>query len=180
MSDRRKATRRVMALILVAIVALGVVAIKDHFDEGLSPILYDRAAKSLPVVQALAREHVTFLRAGDGCQVYADDREKRASQLSSTCTREAGYQLFDDASRAHFAQLRAALKDLPYDVDQVTITYGAGGTLDEAQLAIDTVNPYRLDSIIYHPGYTLPQAKPGELEFQRIDADWYYMWEDWN
>lgn len=32
----------------------------------------------------------------------------------------------------------------------------------------------------YAPGYTLPADLPRELEYQAIDPDWYYEWEDWN
>ena len=144
----------------------------------------------MPILEVLAHEHVTFLRVQDWCRAYSDNEEQRATELTAACTLEgpcptptAGcgtYRLFDKASEKRFLELRSKLKDLPYEVRWIKIDYGPDGTLHTAQLAINTANPFRRDTLIYNPGYTLPEGVPGEITNHRIGSDWYYSGEDWN
>jgi hypothetical protein len=60
------------------------------------------------------------------------------------------------------------------------IAYGPDGALRTAALAIDTINPFKRDTLVYRPGYALPQDIPGEIVNHRIDANRYYTWADWN
>jgi hypothetical protein len=88
--------------------------------------------------------------------------------------------LFDDASEKRFTELQGRLEDLPYGVHWIEIEYDSRGALRTAQLSVDTVNPFQRDALVYDPGYDLPVGTPGAVVNHRIDADWYYRWEDWN
>lgn len=188
MSARRVAAIRVLVLALAGTAVAGV-ALFGSPEQGPA-IPYENARKSLPVLEALAREQVSFLRDQDWCRAYSDGQEKRASTLSSTCTLDGAcsrpsagcghYQLFDGASETRFAELRSTLNDLPYDVSWIKMESGPDGVPRTAEMAIDTVLPFRRDAIVYDPGYTLPRDIPGEVVNHRIDSDWYYRWEDWN
>ncbi|XVV15602.1 hypothetical protein ACQP2X_15025 [Actinoplanes sp. CA-131856] len=169
-----------LVLVFITMVALGVVFVSHRGEPGEQVVAYDEAGKSLPVLEALAQEHVTFLRVQDWCRAYADGREQRANDLGASCTFGNGYALFDDASKKRFEGLRDKLDDLPYDVNWLTIEYGSDGGLRKADLSIDTVNPFKRDSLTYDPGYTLPEKMPKDVAAYRIDDDWYYTWEDWN
>jgi len=172
---------RVLVLVFVSMVVVGVMAFRSQWDQDRKPTTpYEDAGKSLPVLTALAQEHVTFLRVQDWCRAYSDDRERRANRLEGTCTIKDGYKLFDDASEKRFVELQRTLEELPYSVNWITIEYGPSGDMRTADLSIDTVNPFRRDSLVYDPGYTLSADIPGGIVSHRIDADWYYLWEDWN
>ena len=181
MSVKRGAVLPVLVLVFILMVTVGVVAFRSQWDQGREPaVRYEKAGKSLPVLQALAQEHVTFLRVQDWCRAYSDDRERRATELTATCTLGDDYQLFDNASEKRFTELRDKLEDLPYGVHWIEIEYDSQGALRTAQLSVDTINPFQRDALVYDPGYELSIGTPGEVMNYRIDADWYYRWEDWN
>jgi hypothetical protein len=181
MSAKRGTAMRVLVLAFIAMAVAGVIAFRSPWTRAPEPTIpYQNAADSLPVLRALAKERVTFLRVQDWCQAYSDDRERRANELTGSCTLKDGYKVFDGASEKRFLELRRTLKELPYGVNWITIEYGPGGDLRTATLSIRTVNPFRRDSLVYEPGYTLSKGIPGEIETHRIDTDWYYVWEDWN
>jgi len=182
---------RILVLVFIFVVTVGVIALRSQWHQQWGPTVpYKNAGRSLPVLEALAQEHVTFLRVQDWCRAYSDNRERRASDLAGTCTLEwacstptAGcdnYQPFDNTSEKRFVELKSKLEDLPYDVLWIEVDYGPDGAPRAAELAVDTVNPFRRDSLIYDPGYRLPRDIPGEIINHRIDANWYYRWEDWN
>ncbi len=180
---------RVLLFVYIGIATVGAIAFRSLPQQD-STIPYENAGKSLPVLEALTHEHVTFLRIQDWCRAYSDNQEQRATELTSTCTlakacstSTAGcgsYKLFDNASETRFAELRSKLKGLPYDVHWIKIEYGPDGALRTAELAINTADQFRRDALIYNPGYVLPEDIPGEVVNHRIDSDWYYRWEDWN
>jgi hypothetical protein len=181
MSAKRGALLRVLALVFIMLAVLGVVAVRSQWSQAGKPAVpYGNAGKSLPVLEVLAREHVTFLRVQDWCQAYSDDRERRANVLKGSCTPGNDYELFDDASEKRFIELKSKLKDLPYDVRYIEMEYGPGGALRKAVMSIDTLYPFTRDGIVYDPGYVLPADRPGEFVSHRIDSDWYSTWEDWN
>ncbi len=179
----------VLVFAFISMVTAGIAGfVKATSKEGQPrqpTVFYEDAGKSLPVLEALAQEQVTFLRVQDWCRAYADKRELRATPVEDTCTApgpgtgETAYKPFDDASEKRFLELQSKLDALPYDVTWITIEYGPGGGLREAVLSIKTTFPPRYDSLIYDPGYTLPANTPGQVMNHRIDTDWYYRWEDW-
>jgi len=78
---------RVLVFAFVSMLAAGVVAVRSLWGQEQKPtVFYENAAKSLPVLEALAQEHVTFLRVQDWCRAYSDDREWRAAPVSGSCT----------------------------------------------------------------------------------------------
>lgn len=177
MSTRRGSAIRVLVLVFVFMVAVEMIALRSRPEESVP---YGNAAKSFPVLETLAKEHVTFLRVQDWCHAYADDQERRASDVTATCTLEGDYKLFDSTSEQRFADLRDRLTGLPYSVHWIDIEYDAAGVIRTAELSIDTVNPFRRDTLVYEPGYLLPEGIRGEVVNSRIDANWYHRWEDWN
>jgi hypothetical protein len=168
-----------VALILSVAAGTTAIAMRSYLS-GQPGTRYENAAKSFPVLQALAQDGVTFLRVQDWCRAFADSRERRTNELAGTCTLGEGFQMFDDASEKRFDELRGKLDDLPYDVMWLSLEYGSGGEIERAELAIDTINPFRRDSLAYDPGYGLSGDMPGERVHHRIDGDWYYVQEDWN
>lgn len=168
-----------LAFIMMA--TLGVVALKSYWHPDRKPAVpYENAGKSLPVLKALAKEHVTYLKNQDGCRAYSDNREQRASKLIAPCPPKDNYQLFDNASEKRFTDLQSMLKDLPYDAYLIDIKYDTDGALKTASLSIESINPFKHDYLTYKPGYMLPADRPGQVENHRIDSDWYHTWEDWN
>jgi hypothetical protein len=181
MSTKRGAALRVLVLVFIMMAALGAVVIRSQWNQESKPYVpYENAGKSLPVLEALAQEHVTFLRVQDWCHAYSDDRERRANTLQMTCTLKDNYQPFDNASEKRFVELKSKLEDLPYEINWIRIAYGPDGALLTADLSVATINPFKRDWLTYDPGYALPKDTPRETVHHRIDADWYYTWEDWN
>src|SRR5690349_10561142 len=165
--QRRAMLFLVLAFVLMATagaVTFGV--LRNPWAEPAAP--YEDAGESLPVLEALAREQVTFLRVQDWCRAYADGSERRANTLEGTCTLEDGYKVFDVASEQRFTGLRNKLDDLPYDVRSIEIKYGSDGGIETAHLALDTINPFLRDSLAYDPGYVLSPGVPGEFTTYRI------------
>ncbi|MFF5077422.1 hypothetical protein ACFY36_10245 [Actinoplanes sp. NPDC000266] len=165
----------------VLLVAGGIVVLEADSRQEREPVIaYDEAPKVLPVLKSLAEEHVTFLKDQNGCHAYEDDRERRANDLGDTCAPRHGYEQFDAASEKRFATLHDRLDDLPYDVFSITLEYAPGGTPAKAGLMVDTVNPFKRDTLYYEPGHALPTSVNQDVECYTIDADWYYCSEDWN
>ncbi|MGK5685313.1 hypothetical protein [Actinoplanes sp. URMC 104] len=169
-----------LALAFLSLLGLGIFGFASGWGRAREPVIpYNQAAKSLPVLQALARDHVRFLRVQDWCRAYVDARERRANELRETCTLGDGFERFDDASEQRYRELSDRLDALPYDVDWVQISYRPDGGIRAAQLSVDGINKFKRDTLVYDPGYTLPEDRPGETVHVRIDADWYYRWDDW-
>ncbi|MDI6105592.1 hypothetical protein QLQ12_44135 [Actinoplanes sp. NEAU-A12] len=166
-----------VAMVTLALAATAVVATTRHSPQSDHTGPYGKAPKSLPALEALAREHVTHLAVHDWCRAYSDNRERRADQGSRRCP--DGYKPFGDASEKRFSELRRKLDAFPYDVSGVAIEYGPSGEIRTATLTLDTIYLGH-EWLTYDPGYTLPRDIPRERGYHRIDSDWYHGWEDWN
>jgi hypothetical protein len=144
---------------------------------------YDRAPEALPVLRALERDRVTFLRTQDWCQAYDDGNGIRANTLQGTCTLtpDAAYP-FDPVTRARYETLAHLAEDLPYRMNYVEITYGGDGRMTRADISLSTF--FSRASLIYDPGYSLDELRrevsPDPTTYTPINADWYHVLEDWN
>jgi hypothetical protein len=157
----------------------------------------ERAPESMPMLRALEREHVSFLRTQDWCQAYTDDSGTHANTLESNCTFQFNWngqggvvRLFDRASKKRYQELKHLADDLPYSVHYVEIHYaetasgvkGSGpGPLAGATLALEA--GLSRQSLVYEPGYDLEALRannsPDPSVFTPIDANWYHLLEDW-
>ncbi|XVU22808.1 hypothetical protein ACQPZJ_36885 [Actinoplanes sp. CA-054009] len=181
MSPKQRTVLLGLMAAFVLLAAGGIALLEADGRQEREPVIaYDEAPKALPVLQSLTEEHVTFLRAQDWCQAYADDRERRANDLRGSCTLKDGYEQFDAAAEKRFTTLRDKLKDLPYDVFWVSLTYASDGTLTNAALMVDAINPLKRDTLYYEPGHAPPTSLNQDVACYPIDANWYYCSEDWN
>ena len=144
---------------------------------------YDRAPQSLPVLRALERERVTFLRTQDWCQAYNDGAGVHANTLRTTCTltREAAHT-FDPVTGARYDTLAHLAETLPYDMNYVEVGYGRDKQVTRAEIALDTF--FSRESLVYDPGYSLDELRagtsPDPATYTPIDADWHHVLADWN
>ncbi len=145
---------------------------------------YNRAPEAMPVLLALERERVTFLRTQDWCQAYNDGSDVRANTLRETCTLTLDRaELFGAATRARYETLAQLAAALPYDMNYVQIAYGASRQMTGAQISLATA--FSRESLVYEPGYSLGALRAGAvaadpMTYTAIDPDWYHLLEDWN
>jgi hypothetical protein len=129
----------------------------------------------------LERLEVRAYRNQDWCQniwykrgVFSD-----YSGEADTCNLFLGIpSRFDGQAQADFAAVAEAIRATHVKLHYISdLDYALDHKLTYAEFHLATGS----DAYIYSPGYTdLPKDLPGEIEYSRINADWYYMWMDWN
>jgi hypothetical protein len=172
-----------VVVVLVVVVGLsiaGATAWTRYTHPGAS---YDNAPDVMPVLRALERERVTFLRTQDWCQAYNDGDGVHANTVQGTCTVTAGAaDTFDASTRARYEKLADLTAEMPYRMNYVEITYDAGGRMTGAQISL--AKAFSRQSLVYEPGYSLEALRSGIMvdvtTYTPIDANWYHMLEDSN
>ena len=86
---------------------------------------------------------------------------------------------FDDASSAASPGIRDLLDASGVSFSDVHAYRDDAGNVTRFEFTL-RAGAFDRFSYVYDPGAPLPEELPGELEYWRIDADWYFVWEDWN
>jgi hypothetical protein len=135
-----------------------------------------------PVLLALEDLHAEAYRNQDWCRniSYSGGAFSNNSE-SSTCN------LFDEppadftaAANTDFARIEDALNRSGVWVYAVRQIAYENGRMTHAEFDL-VAAPWEFDrwSYIYDPGGPLPEGMENEEVYTRIDADWYFHWEDW-
>ena len=90
------------------------------------------------------------------------------------------YRSIDKYSLPDVAGFATALRKTGAGVESVEgARYSPDGKLVYAEFGF--VKGVYKGFYVYSPGYReLPVSIPHEREYQRINDEWYYYWEDWN
>ena len=142
------------------------------------PALTARLSALFPRFEEL---HLIAYRKQDWCSVLETKSGSFATNERETCTYIAttAPKPFTPEARQELADLAGAVESAfsrVYIIDRVI--YSPEGKLTRAEF--DFSAPFSRHSFVYEPGYTLPTDMGGEMQFKRIDENWYYVWEDWN
>ena len=134
--------------------------------------------KCFPV---LARLSVRAYRNQDWCKNIWYQRGKFSQQTDSadSCNLFEGTpQPFDAQALQDFDSIARALTATGVRLYCLSdLRYGPDGTLAQAKFHL-AGGRY---TYVYSPGYkALPEDIPEERKHARINADWFYVWEDWN
>lgn len=141
-----------------------------------------KLAATFPVLEAL---RVRGFRNQDWCRFIDYPRgaftNLPAGDDSGTCNLFDGKALaFDDAAKADFDEVRQALDASGVLGNWVLyITYDADGRLNGADFAVQG-GAFDRWTYVYDPGGAVPEEIPNEEEYDVINDDWYFKWEDWN
>lgn len=134
------------------------------------------------VTSRLAPLGVTQFRDLTGCRLITYARGSFATDGNDpTCnpTSEPAVP-FDAQADQDYALVRSTLNTPGLTVPTLT-TYPDETAAGVPARVFDVANPSNENwSLVYQPGYVLPEVVPGESEPQSIDGDWYFIWQDWN
>ena len=135
-----------------------------------------------PVIEAL---HVTGFRDQDWCRYLTYPRgsfsyTERADEMDN-CLFEGNGRPFDDDATRDFQAVSDALEKTHLTVQIAdSIEFDTAGHVATATFDLESAGFTGYWRYIYAPGAPLPEDSVGELQNTRIDADWYFQWEDWN
>ena len=131
-----------------------------------------------PVFEA---DQVTAFRYQDWCKVISYTRGSFANTPQSTCTYLATEtpEVFDFAAEEDLARIWQEVKSTRSDVYVISnIQFDATGNLMYAEF--DASSGFVRQRYVFGPKYTLPEDFADERWHTSINADWYYIHEDWN
>jgi hypothetical protein len=137
-----------------------------------------RLATAFPVLEEL---EIRGFRNQDWCRFLDDPRGQFTSNPeSSTCNLfTGGPDPFDEKAQTDFDRVSAALRDTGVAVQMVWwLDYDDAGAISYAQFVIDHAanNSW---TYVYDPDGEMPEDIEGEEVYTRIDANWYFWWEEW-
>jgi hypothetical protein len=148
-------------------------------------MLKDSAAlrEVFPVIEGLQltgfrnQDWCRYLTYGRGNFSFTDDPEN-----VDTCNLFEGItQPFDDEAGHDFQTVAEALAKTHLTVQIANyIEFDAHGHVAAATFDLESAGFSGYWRYIYEPGAQVPEDMEGELLNTRIDADWYFQWEDWN
>ena len=115
----------------------------------------------------------------DWCKNIAYQRGKFSENLeSTTCNLFEGQpKPMDDRARQDFQVIARSVAATGVNIDFLSAQYSPAHRLIRADFQL---SGFCRCSYVYSPRYHLPQDLKGEMEFTAINADWYFVWEDWN
>jgi len=121
---------------------------------------------------------VTDWRDDDWCRdfVYRGGHFMRSDDPEACSPLDAAAQPFNAAAQADFDRIDQALREAHVPIREV---YRASLPSDELIFDLRAGSFDRF-SYVYDPGYSMPETIEGEWIPTAIDADWYFVWEDWN
>jgi hypothetical protein len=116
----------------------------------------------------------SFLDASIGQYADVDEDEEMTS-----CDVNGVAEPFDPDAQAVFDRIRDRLDATGLSVSTVVADVASDGTLMRATFSV-AAGMYDRWYYVYEPGGELPEDMEAELRSVRIDANWYWQWEDWN
>ena len=97
----------------------------------------------------------------------------------SSCIYQVVPRAFDDEATSAFADVRRALDATGVSVSDVSVQRDMAGSAVRVEFSL-RAGAFDRFSYVFEPGAPLPEEMPGEVDYTRLDADWYFEWEDWN
>jgi hypothetical protein len=116
----------------------------------------------------------------DWCRVLEYRHGAFASDSSLNCTyvAQAATVPFDSEAERDFQSIRRAIAVTGVRVSIISQLVYKEGHLVGAEF--DSSWGFTRSRYVFAPGAELPEDLPNEMEFRRIDENWYHVWEDWN
>ena len=166
----------VFPLILIVLLVGGCTSHqKDASDYGKDIAALEEI---FPLLEA---DKVAAFRYQDWCKVLSYTRGSFANTTQSTCTYLAPTtpKAFDTTAENDLRHIWENVKSTGSGVYVISdIRFDASGKLVYAEF--DCSRDFVRQRYVFDPGYTLPADWPNERWHTRINADWYYIHEDWN
>jgi len=143
----------------------------------------DRAAdvkKLVGVFPILEQYQVISFRSQDGHSAFeyargAYDTDMRATSVSVLKVKP---NRFDNIAQADFNTVKNIVEKTGIGVIIINGIEYSEGKLKRA--VFDFSRGFTRQRYVYDPGCELPEDIPHEMLHTKVDADWYYVWEDWN
>jgi hypothetical protein len=130
----------------------------------------------------LAKYKVQAYRNQDWCKnIYYGKGKFSNNNKQSTCNLFTGQaEEFNEQANIDFQIIGKALRTINLNILYFDIKYDENNNIKYAEFNIDCLKCSR-DSFVYSFNYTnLPENQGKELQYLKINNNWYYLTEDWN